>query len=175
MLWLLGELDGWIKRQPFHIWIGILSKKYGNCDRMKERGPPLGSGPHLGEASRSGSKQFPLQRPHQGKHQLSARAGGGGRGDEVLISIIGHLNVSTAAQPAACESCVVHSFYGTINMNIKPDQWNVIICGKCTLEEKQFVSLKKCFNLVFWKADIAIVWHCNCKIVAKNKIYRCGT
>ena len=44
---------------------------------MKERGPPLGSGPHLGEASRSGSKQFPLQRPHQGKHQLSARAGGG--------------------------------------------------------------------------------------------------
>ena len=60
----------------------LLSQKRGICDRKKrERGAPLGWGPHLGEASRSGSKQFPLQRPHQGKHQLSAGAGGGvGRG-----------------------------------------------------------------------------------------------
>ena len=167
MLWLLGELDGWIKRQPFHIWIGILSKKYGNCDRMKERGPPLGSGPHLGEASRSGSKQFPLQRPHQGKHQLSARAGGRSGGGEKLGFNFDNraFKCSTAAQPAACESCVVHSFYGTINMNIKPDQWNVIICGKCTVEEKKKLYHTEVFQVSYLECWHMKVWHCNGKIV----------
>ena len=179
MLWLSG--DGWINIQNF--LFNLFSQKHGICDtqeRERERGAPLGWGPHLGEASRSGSKQFPLQRPHQGKHQLSAGAGGRSGGGGVGFNF----DNRAFKCPNCCPTCSMWKLCRSlvlwnINMNIKHDQWNVIICGKCTVEEKQFIiKIKlKCLNVQFSflgkRSDQTLTL--KSEIVAKNNIYKCGT